>query len=363
MYQYKSVHITNYRCLADLRLDALTRVNLVAGPNGVGKTTLLECVFLLSGPRNPGLTINLDAFRGVTEYGLQLSPEAAMPWAYLFNLSPIRREIELATEMMDGSSRVLRIADVPPEELPSIPLQAPLGPQGPQGTFAAQPLTHALRLQHLAGQGTEPETYYLLLTAAGFMMYPPPGPVPFPGFILGSATRVKNEEDLRRFDEQEKRGDRPRLVEVLQVLEPRLKALALHYFAGVLRIHGDLGLGEPIPLAYMGEGLVRLASMVLAIKEARGGVVLIDEIENGIYYDHLPGVWQAIASVARQVDAQIFATTHSRECVAAAHRAFSKSGSYDFALHRMESYEGQVRAVTFAEDELEAALDLHMEVR
>ena len=75
-------------------------------------------------------------------------------------------------------------------------------------------------------------------------------------------------------------------------------------------------------------------------------------------------MWTAIAAAARRADAQVFATTHSLECVAAAHEAFKASGPYDLRVHRLDLDEdGAHRVATFDEEKLETALDLGWEVR
>jgi AAA15 family ATPase/GTPase len=129
-------------------------------------------------------------------------------------------------------------------------------------------------------------------------------------------------------------------------------------------IHGEIGLREPIPLIAMGEGVVRIASLVLAIGSAGGGIVAIDEFENGLHYSVLTDVWKAVATAARLFNVQIFATTHSFECIEAAHQAFTQETPYDFKLHRLDLKEPRgIHAVSFDKDTLQAALEANFEVR
>jgi len=150
---------------------------------------------------------------------------------------------------------------------------------------------------------------------------------------------------------------------VLRLIEPRLKRLAIVVVAGEPILHGDIGAGRLMPLPVMGGGMVRLASLVIHIGNAANGVVLVDEIENGLHYSILPKVWRAIGEVARQFNAQIFATTHSLECIVAAHKAFLESEHYDFCLHRLERTRETIRAVTYDQESLEAAIETGLEVR
>jgi AAA15 family ATPase/GTPase len=113
----------------------------------------------------------------------------------------------------------------------------------------------------------------------------------------------------------------------------------------------------------MGGGVGKLLSCLLAIAEAAHGTVLLDEVENGLHHSVLPKVWAAIAAFARKFDTQVLATTHSLECISAAHEAFSATGEYDLALHRLDRVEDEIRAVTYDQEMLDAAIKADMEIR
>ena len=133
--------------------------------------------------------------------------------------------------------------------------------------------------------------------------------------------------------------------------------------AGEPILHGDIGIGRLIPLPVMGEGMVRLADLVLHIGNAPKGVVLIDEIENGIHHSIMPKVWKAIGKSARNFDTQVFATTHSLECIIAAHKAFEESDVYDFQLHRLERINDTINVVSYEQKDLSIAIEEGFEVR
>ena len=102
--------------------------------------------------------------------------------------------------------------------------------------------------------------------------------------------------------------------------------------------------------------MVRLASILVAIASSRKGVVLIDEFENGIHHSVLPKIWEAVAEFAERSDTQVFATTHSAECIRAAHEVFT-GREYVFQLFRLQrAIDGSVEARAFDREALEAAL-------
>jgi len=97
--------------------------------------------------------------------------------------------------------------------------------------------------------------------------------------------------------------------------------------------------------------------------DAQDGILLIDEIENGIHHSVMPELWKTVAALAERYNAQIFATTHSIECVLAAYEAFSSREPYDFSLYRLEQVKGKIRSVQYEKDTLKAAIETNLEVR
>jgi AAA15 family ATPase/GTPase len=112
----------------------------------------------------------------------------------------------------------------------------------------------------------------------------------------------------------------------------------------------------------MGDGMARLLFLALAIASAPNGLVLVDEVENGLHHTVMERVWRAIAAFARNFNVQIFATTHSQECIEFAHSAFASDRVYDFRLYRLERANGVVRPVKYDREMLDIALESGLEV-
>jgi AAA15 family ATPase/GTPase len=118
-----------------------------------------------------------------------------------------------------------------------------------------------------------------------------------------------------------------------------------------------------VPIPFMGDGIRRVLSIVLAIANAPGGVVLIDEVENGLHYSVMKDVWKAIALAARQFDVQVFATTHSWECILAAHHAFQESKPYELRYFRLDRVGDQISAKSLDEQSLTRIESTDLEIR
>lgn len=363
---YTSFEVHNFRCFDKLDLADLKRINLIAGVNNVGKTALLEALFLHCGAYRPELTMRLYGFRGVEFQKIDLVPWASTPWDSLFSKFDTSRSVKLVGEDDVTGRRMLSLKVLrEPEELDKTRLflqhdqagTAEGSPSIPVLSGSAQVLELEYKENDRRGK------YYLILDVKELRTEPFPPPPPFPASFLAARGRPPLEEEVKRFSKLEISGQQDILLEALQVIEPRLRRLALAADAGVIMIHGDIRLDRLLPLPVMGEGMARLASLVLAMGHGKGGVTLVDEIENGLHHSILPKVWQAIGKVARKFNTQVLATTHSRECIVAAHTAFAANSVYDFRLHRLERVKETVKAISYDQQTLEAAIETGLEVR
>ena len=68
---YRSFSIKNFRCFDELTVEGMGRINLIAGKNNVGKTALLEALWVHGGAPNPELAVRVEAFRGLEQQTLE----------------------------------------------------------------------------------------------------------------------------------------------------------------------------------------------------------------------------------------------------------------------------------------------------
>ncbi len=348
----KTVRIKNFRGFTDLTLDNLERVNLLAGANGVGKTALLEALFLHVGAHNPEIGMRVNAFRGLTAFKADLDDL----FAPLFHRYALDSSVEIASTDEQGVERTLSIC------LTESSL-ATLGPSN--GNDRPDSLSTAISPRGVRFEYTDNEGKSVIsngwLTTEGlrFQVGKPWG-----GQAIFLSTRYHNPaEDAQRFSELAVQLQHQPLVETLKLVEPRLSNLSVQAMGNIPLVYGDVGLGRLIPVDLMGQGTSRLLSIMLAIVSQQSSTVLIDEVENGLHYSIMTQVWMAIARAARAADVQVFATTHSWECLRAAHEAFSQDVQYDFRLHRLERVDDAIRVMTLDQEALDTALKAGLEVR
>ncbi len=180
--------------------------------------------------------------------------------------------------------------------------------------------------------------------------------------FIPARSHVDASQDAERFGKLDIIGKQDKILECLKILEPKLKGLSsVALPGGTSLVHGDIGLSRKIPLAYMGEGMSRLFSIILGVASAQ--VLLIDECENGIHYSAMTKVWESIGKAAREFDCQVIGTTHSDECLRSAYNAFQGEMEEDLTYVRIDKMNGRAVAKIFDFELFKTAIDSNLEVR
>ncbi|MEW6350745.1 MAG: AAA family ATPase [Thermodesulfobacteriota bacterium] len=361
---YRSFSIKNFRLFKDLRLDGLKRVNLIAGVNNVGKTALLEALYVHAAAPAIGALLAADRFRSPL---LSLAGEVAEivrpRWASLFVAFDEATEVELSATTSEGIARTVRLRVVTdPDLIRRIDMfgVTSLKVVGDHPIPAVYEPILELELD----EGKEPARYYAVIDKEDVRVKPYHPPPTVPCIMLPAAMGLTAETVSRLFSRLEVRREEERVLEAAQVVDPRIKRLTVVMVGNTPLLHADLGSGPLIPLPLMGEGVTSVIGMVLAISSARDGMVLMDEIENGVHHSAMGEIWRMVRRLSEAYDVQVFATTHSFECILASHFAFEESEDYDFRLIRLErTDDGNIEPVCLSRESLGSAIEFDFEVR
>ncbi len=345
----EQLEISNFRAFSHLKISNCAHLNLVAGRNNCGKTSLLEAIFLLSGAGAPEFVLNRSVVR-LGEPEVASDPRAFREalWKPMFSGLDMSRRIEIGARhrSLGDISVQLFLEQVETVQLPL----------SKAGSGDANLSSEQLSLRYLQGDILREGSCRLGQTGA--QVTHQPATLPFISAIVLSHNADIREDAVQLGElRKKKRGDV--ILEALRAVEPRLQSIEDNSASGVPMIWGDIGLDELVPLPAMGEGMSRLARVVLYIASCSGGVVLVDEIENGFHHSILPKVWSVVSRAAQEFDTQVFATTHSFECVQAADAELEE----ELALHRLEADDDGIWCVTYARDDISAAIKHGLEVR
>lgn len=308
----KSLKLTGFRAFESYTLDPLSRVNLVVGKNNSGKTSVLEAVELLVSGGSP-IAISESAqrrdemrpvewrsgYRRVPSIAHLFHDHACEPGAR-FELRSSRGAIRVTVELRpfeDLDEEVVSdLLDEPlsAEAAPAMGLAVTLGARKtPEFVFPVTEdglLLHDFRRRWMA----RPSVRFLSLTS----MDPP--------FLADAWNALVTE------------GREQEIVEDMKLLMPEIDSI--HFLTSGRMPRGGIvvGLregGSRYPLGSFGDGMRRLLLLRLALASNSQGCVLVDEVDTGLHWTVMAGMWRLVIEVAHKSRLQLFATTHSHDCI------------------------------------------------
>ncbi len=126
---------------------------------------------------------------------------------------------------------------------------------------------------------------------------------------------------------------------------------------------GSRGAGRRFPIASFGDGLRRLLAFRLALAGAKNGFLLIDEIDSGLHWTVMDDVWRLLVQVAERLNVQVFATTHSYDCIRGLSTLIRarRELAGQVAIHKLDRSLPQ--AVTLQGARIPVAVEQEIEVR
>jgi predicted ATPase len=358
-----SLAVEGYRAIRELRIAKLGQVNLFVGKNNVGKTSLLEAIRLYVSRNAPTVLSQLFAEKSSRSYAFRnsrvtseaINAIAAEAEAFFYGsfshnpLSSIR--IGPAGMRRDVLEITLPWADT---------IQTNGGSEKLRTDFFVAPESPVLKIR----QGNEEVMIPFDLLLRRIPLWPSRNRTKAQ---MIPATGWPTQQIARLWDAVADRGMAPAVERALRSIQPDLERIYLIGESGLpgrsVRL-GVSGIARPIPLNSIGDGINRVFGIALALVQAQDGVLLIDEVENGLHYTLQEEVWRAILLLAKDLRVQVFATTHSWDCIQAFAAASNDSPEVDGMLHRLErKRDDSLRTVDLNEADLAVVTRQHIEVR
>lgn len=360
---YKSFRVKNFRCFKDLQINDLGRVNLIAGKNNTGKTALMEAMYIFTKPLTPGVLYQLQEARGLDIP----SDELPAHWKqFFYRLDSSLRIAIRSIDVKSNSCQELTITehDSTRQNFHLLEnLRMDLLKYGVAGTDSRAVVGTIDRFLEFELRSNEEESESVWFFASPWI-YRNRDAEQLSYFIPVQG-RPGVQQVSNQFSQLEIDGTVPVLIEVLRIFAPEIDDLRLLSPDGNLVIWADLN-GIRLPLRAMGEGMNVISNFAITMLTNPACVIFIDEIENGIHHSVQCKVWQAIGKLARELDIQVFATTHSLEMIRSAYEAFKDDDPYEFRYHRLDrKTDGNIEAVTYNKFGMDAvaAFDFEYEVR
>jgi AAA15 family ATPase/GTPase len=153
-----------------------------------------------------------------------------------------------------------------------------------------------------------------------------------------------------------------KLVVLLQELEPRINDLRIGVEDNTPYIIANVGLPQGLSMSSLGDGINKLLTILLTALRDDCKILLLDEIETGFHYSFYPKLWSVLSKLAKETGCQIFATTHSYECIEGA-KELNQNEPEMFGFFRLTRDEDNIICKAFENDVFEYSLEHNWEVR
>lgn len=353
------IAINSLRGIDHLRIDDLRRINLFVGRNNAGKSTVLEAIFLLGGATNPVFPTTVGQLRGQRVGGTW--PDAV--WRPLFSSMDPRQPIEIrARRQGEAGERRLRIEALNVSSYADAVDPSTAGVGSGVAAVTQEFVIGGLRLLYHSAAGADSVTEARFDPKTGNIDAPSRQRDDFFRTTYLSARAYGLARDTQQFSYLVRTKQEQDVLDGLRLIEPRTQRIEVLTEPGGPAVYVDLGLDSLVPLAVCGEGFVRLFSLIVELTASRGGVLLIDEIDNGLHYSVMRQVWRLLHGLSVKHDVQVFATTHNEELVGDALEEFGRLDE-PIGLFRIDRTPQGHRAVAYDRETQEAVLSQGFEVR
>lgn len=352
-----------YRLFEDFEVAGLGRVNLITGKNNTGKTTLLEALQLLTSDGAAEVVAGILRLReeltanGTAGAGADARFTAA---AGLFTgVARANGEGPSARLAADGPGlelemRLVLISAVAGQDGSRQVLEGPLPTLLPDAELLYEN-------EPALAFGKPDQPRYLPITGLADAMRParkrPAGrPCEYVAPDGAVADRLPD-----MWERVELSTAKDSVVAALKVVEPSITNASVGASTRIAKVSSSL-FSRPVPMRVLGDGVRQVFSVALALVNAAGGWLLIDEFENGLHHSVQADVWRAIFKLARDLDVQVFATTHSWDAVKSFAEAAAESPE-EGVLVRLTAHEGRIVPTVFDENDLGIIAEDRLEVR
>ncbi|MCX6647210.1 MAG: AAA family ATPase [bacterium] len=366
--------IERFRAFRNLKITGLGRVNLITGLNNSGKSSVLEALRILASSASPAVISDIlhsreEDKKDRDESSYSLSAEGDFPFSSLFHgfpkltteLQPIlisssnghnsnqlsldvgwfsehrdkdgqRRLIPRQTELFDEGEAVPMLVI----ERNGIPRLLPF--DYPR-RYPYRNMLVGLDLLEGGGYACEYVSPYIGERTANL------------GSLWDNIVLSDLEEDV---------------IAALRIIDNDIVAVSMvggekqrETRTAIVR---SISIPHPIPLRSFGDGLNRLFGIVLSLVNAKDGLLLIDEFENGLHHTIQADAWRTVFKIASRLNIQVMATSHSWDSIEAFQKAASELPE-DGVLIRLSRKGEDIISTVFSEDELAIATRERIEVR
>ena len=372
--------IKGFRGIEELTIPRLGRVTLLVGKNSVGKTTVLDAVRIYAARGRRAVLQDVLAQREEVVPAIDEQGRDALEvdWSALFHraeqcstelisigASQPDRQLTIERGVLD-EQQVAGIEKVSSSLIEGDEIEALkvrfCGNETIAAWWSAAAANHAVRTTASPLGGLD-----RFLRREHRLLNDSEPPAELPCAVLGPDL-IDNNRMARLWDTAVANGCEAEAVDALRLIFGDAVQDVVTVGGGARSLNrralvGIRGQTRRVPLKSLGDGALRLFAIALALMQSKGGFLLIDEVENGLYYRLQREFWRMILRTAERNSVQIIATTHGWDCLAGFAMAAAESESADGFLLRLDRERGELRAVDYSKEGLKTAAIQYIDVR
>lgn len=285
---FSEIHIIKYKKFSNTTVSNLKSVNIFAGLNNSGKSSILEAIYILTKLSDPQSLVKIDNFRNknISNYSKESSNAH---YEHLIEKVEISAVFEDSNVKIEGhkttQSDLVNIYDY-------------------IGSFNS--------IAHL---DDDAYSFNATFTRKGLSITSNTNNV-LCNSILCSPSSNDDEMTFKyAFTKSVKNGAKKDVVDFIKenidnkIIDIQLLSSDNTFFV----THEDPE--KNLELSHYGDGLQKVFFLAIKIAACEGGVILLDEVENGIHKSLLTKFTELIERLADKYRVQVFITSHSKECI------------------------------------------------
>jgi len=356
MAQIKDIQVKNYRAFEDFSMSGLARVNLLVGKNNCGKTSLLEALQIFASGGHPRVLWDIGWERGELILKADSEAERAGPEldpGFFYRNHEIDSGSSFEISGNNGLDDTISFSII---EMDTSDDEEDLFEDDPNYeqtlslSIKTKRLDRPLRLSLSHSNG-------IIMSPRRFKIIDLDEKAIPTTFIRTKS--LDHEEMGNLWNSIALTPEEDEIVGALRILDPKVERIAflsldLRRFRSsrrgiVLKLKDS---DVPMPLGSLGDGMHRLLALTLAVLQNENGILLVDEIDTGLHYTSMPDMWKLLLRVAERRNVQIFATTHSWDCVMGLAKVCETDTVLQdqVSMHRIES--DATQSVVYSGEEL-----------
>ena len=341
-----SAHIQNFRLFKDFQIDDLAQVNLIVGKNNVGKSSLLEAINLLNNPQPIRALYALLESRGEIVPNGKHDDQSGYEFVRLFNNRNKKTNI-----LLEGNKTAMNIRWKP--EVYGGPYANDNSPSGFGVDFS---------------RSVQEDPYIFMPSSGVFVNTDQPAHVFItfesrPPSIFTTYSDLEYAQLVSAWDAIQLTPSESSVVKFLQIIEPAIERIANQQTNERFMVKSKK-FADPVPIKSFGNGISAVLAISLGLAQAENGYLLIDEIDTGLHYRELTEVWRAIMETAVRLNIQVFATTHSYDCMRSFAEALSLVEDDSVgALFRLQRRGENIESLRFDAENIIYAIEQDIEMR